>query len=175
MRSNAYEDTQEEVSIEELKNLLIGPEMKQIREILTRLNDPMLRAKEVSSLLPEALSLSLLKDNKISRIISPLIDEIIKLSVKNNPKVMADAIFPALGPGIRKAITSTIMGMIQSLNHMLNHSFSLQGLKWRFEAFRTGREFAEIVLFHTLVFKVEQIFLIHRETGCTLSYQVATE
>ncbi len=180
MSSKAYEDTHQrisphEASIDELKDLLIKPEKKQIQHILTRLDDPMLRAKEVSSLLPEAISLSLLNDNKIARIIHPIIDDTIKASVKNNPKAMADAIFPALGPGIRKAITSTIMGMIQSLNHVLNHSFSIQGLKWRIEAIRSGKEFAEVVLLHTLVYKVEQIFLIHRETGIVLNHVVAED
>lgn len=175
MSDKTFEDMPENGSVEELKNLLIKPEKNQIQGILKRLDDPMLRAKEISRLLPEALSLSLLKDSKISQIVRPLIDETIKISVKNNPKVMADAIFPALGPGIRKAITSTIMGMIQSLNHVLNHSFSIQGLKWRFEAFRSGRDFAEIVLLHTLVFKVEQIFLIHRETGIVLNHVMAEE
>ena len=175
MRSKVYEDMPDGEPVEELKSLLIGPEKKQINAILNRLDNPLLRAKEISAVLPEAFSLSLPNDNKISRVLSPLIDETIKVSVKNNPRALADAIFPALGPGIRKAITSTILGMVQSLNHLLNHSFSWQGLKWRFEAFRTGRQFAEIVLFHTLVYRVEQIFLIHRETGLVLDHVVAED
>lgn len=158
-----------------LKDLLIKPEKGQIKQIENRLDDPMIRAKEISRSLPEAISLSVLRNNKLSLVIQPVIDESIKQSVKNNPKALADAIFPALGPGIRKAIASTIMGMIQSLNQVLNHSFSFQGLKWRFEAFKTGKQFAEIVLLHTLVYKVEQIFLIHKDTGIVLDHVVAKD
>jgi outer membrane protein OmpA-like peptidoglycan-associated protein len=161
--------------LETLKDLLINVEKEQIHKIENRLNNPMLRAREISKLLPEAISLSLLSSNKISGILQPVIDDSIKTSVRNNPKSMANAISPALGPGIRKAITSTILGMIQSLNQVLNHSFSIQGLKWRFEAFRTRKQFAEIVLLHTLLYQVEQIFLIHRESGIVLEHVVAED
>ncbi|MCG8687764.1 MAG: OmpA family protein [Desulfobacterales bacterium] len=155
-----------------LKNLLIAPEKRQIQTLENRLDNPMIRAKEISQSLPEAISLSVMSNDKLSRTMQPVIDKALNVSVRNNPKAIADAIFPALGPGIRKAISATILGMIQSLNHLLNSSFSFQGLKWRFEAFRTGRPFAEIVLLHTLVFQVEQIFLIHKESGIVLDHVV---
>lgn len=165
----------EEKSLEAFKNLLLQPEKDRIHQIENRLNDPMVRAKETSLFLPEAISFSVLNSNRLSRVIQPVIDASLKESVRNNPKSIADAIFPALGPGIRKAISSTVMGMIQSLNQLLNHSFSFQGMKWRFEAFRTGRQFAEIVLLHTLVYKVEQIFLIHNESGIVLDHVTAKD
>ena len=167
--------TVESEMLDTLKNLLIKPEKKQIQRIESRLDDPMVRAKEISQSLPEAISLSVLSSDKISRVLQPVIDDSIKTSVKNNPQALADALAPALGPGIRKAITSTIMGMLQSLNQVLNHSFSIQGLKWRFEAFRTKKQFAEIVMLHTLVYQVEQIFLIHRESGIVLEHVVAKD
>ncbi len=163
----------EKNSLSALKEALLSPEKEQIRAIENRLDNPMERAKEISRALPEAISLSVMSGDKLSRTIQPVIDDALTVSVKNNPKAIADAIFPALGPGIRKAISATLMGMIQSLNHLLNNSFSFQGLKWRFEAFRTGRQFAEIVLLHTLIFQVEQLFLIHRDTGIVLEHVVA--
>jgi OOP family OmpA-OmpF porin len=60
--------------------------------------------------------------------------------------------------------------MLQGLNKALEMSFSWKGLRWRFEALRTGRSFAEVVLLHTLVYRVEQIFLIHAESGLLLRH-----
>jgi OOP family OmpA-OmpF porin len=97
-------------------------------------------------------------------------DSALKTSVRKNPKALVDAIYPILGPGIRKAVSSILMGMIQSLNRVLDSAFSLRGIKWRLEAIRTRRPFAEIVLLHTLVYQVEQIFLIHRKTGLVLQH-----
>ena len=165
----------ERKTLNTLKELLLKTEKEQILRIEKRLDDPMIKAKEISQSLPEAISLSVLDNNKLSRVIQPVIDDAIKVSVQKNPKALADALFPVLGPGIRKAISSTIMGMIQSLNQMLNHSVSIQGMKWRFEAFRTRKQFAEVILLHTLVYKVEQIFFIHGESGIVLDHVVAKD
>jgi len=162
-------------SFDTLTNLLLKSEKDKIQQIETRLDDPMLRAQEISQSLPHAISLSVMESDQISRVIEPVIDASLKASVNNNPKAIADAIFPALGPGIRKAISATIMGMIQSLNQVLNHSFTIQGLKWRFEAFKTRRPFAEIVLLNTLLYQVEQIFLIHKESGLVLEHVVSKD
>jgi OOP family OmpA-OmpF porin len=154
----------------ELRTLLTGPEQRQLASILKRLDDPVRRAEELANALPDALSMSVVKDGRIARALQPTMDAALKRSVRKNPKAVADAIFPALGPAIRKAISATILGMVQSLNHLLNRSFSLQGLKWRFEAMRTQRSFAEVVMLHTLIYRVEQIFLIHRDTGIVLEH-----
>ena len=172
---NARSKDQPEEPLHELRSLLLGPEQQELEGLRQRLDDAGRRAEEISRVLPTAISLREAKDNKIARALAPTIDESIKASVKKNPKVLAEAIFPALGPGIRKAISSTIMGMIQSLNQLLNHSFSVRGLKWRWEALRTRKPFAEVLLLHTLVFQVEQIFLIHRETGLVLQHVESKE
>ena len=56
------------------------------------------------------------------------------------------------------------------MNQTLGRSFSAQGLKWRLEAWRTGKALREVVLLRTLVYRVEQVFLIHRETGLLLQH-----
>jgi len=162
-------------SLDALKTLLLAPEEKRLSQVESRLNDPMTRAKEISRSLPDAISLSITTGDNLSRVIQPVIDDSLKESVRKNPKAIADAIYPALGPGIRKAISSTLMGMIQSMNQVLNHSLSIQGLKWRFEAVRTGKPFAEVVMLHTLLFQVEQMFLIHSDSGLVLQHVVAKD
>jgi OOP family OmpA-OmpF porin len=157
----------------ELRDLLAGPERRQLEDILARLDDPVRRAEELSQALPDAFALGSARGDRMARALQPTIDAALKVSVERDPKAIADAIFPALGPAIRRAISATLMGMIQSLNNLLNQSFSMRGLRWRIEALRTRRPFGEVVLLHTLIYRVEQIFLIHRRTGVVLQ-QVAS-
>ncbi|HEY7825539.1 MAG TPA: OmpA family protein, partial [Candidatus Acidoferrales bacterium] len=86
---------------------------------------------------------------------------------------LADALFPVMGPAIRKSITETLRSMLETFNAALENSLSARGLQWRVESFRSGRPFAEIVLMHSLLFRVEQVFLIHRQTGLVLNHAVA--
>jgi outer membrane protein OmpA-like peptidoglycan-associated protein len=41
------------------------------------------------------------------------------------------------------------------------------------ESWRTGKSFGEIVLLRSLLYRVEQVFLIHKETGLLLRHEVA--
>ena len=159
--------------LDSLRRIIVGPEKARIHRLEQRLDDAGTRAHELSHVLPDAIVLCTAKDQKIARSLQPTIEDAIRVSVQKNPKVLADAIFPLMGPGIRKAIAANIMGMIQSFNQLLNHSFSIQGFKWRVEALRTGKPYAEILLLHTLLYQVEQVFLIHRQSGLVLQHVVA--
>ena len=60
--------------------------------------------------------------------------------------------------------------MTQSLNKALEYSVSPKGLKWRWEAYTTGKPFAEVVLLHTLLYRVTDIFIVHVETGLLIQH-----
>ena len=153
----------------ELRTLLVGPEQRQLSALQTRLNDPVAQARAVSLVLPTAVELRT-NDPHLRRALAPTIEEAISISVRRNPKPLADALFPIIGPAIRKAVAATLSGMLESLNTTLEHSLSWRSLRWRLEARRTGKSFAEIVLLNTLVYRVEQVFLIHRPSGLLLQH-----
>jgi OOP family OmpA-OmpF porin len=156
----------------ELRTLLVGPEQRQLRALQTRLDDPAARARDVSRVLPAAVELGT-NDPHLKRALAPTIEEAISASVRRNPRPLADALFPIIGPAIRKAIAATLSGMLESLNTTLEHSLSWRSLRWRLDARRTGRPFTEIVLLNTLVYRVEQVFLIHRPSGLLLQHVTA--
>jgi outer membrane protein OmpA-like peptidoglycan-associated protein len=95
----------------------------------------------------------------------------IKQSISQDPRPFADTLFPVMGPAIRKAISDTFKNLLQSINQAADLSLSPQGLAWRLEARRKGIPFSEIVLQNTLVFRVEQVFLIHRDSGLLIQHR----
>jgi outer membrane protein OmpA-like peptidoglycan-associated protein len=162
-------------SLRELRRLLLYPEQLQIKRLTQRLDNPQKHAEEISQVLPEAVVLCLARDGKLTAQLVPHIEKVVQASVKKNRNLFADALFPLMGPVVRKAISEALGRMIQSMNQTLENSFTLKGLKWRMEAYRTGKTFAEVVLLHSLVYRVEQVFLIHKETGLMLAHVVAEE
>ncbi len=162
-------------TLDELRRILLGPEQKQIVQLRERLDDPELRAEDVSRVLAEAVALRSARDNRLAKALEPFIAASIKGSVKTNPHSIVDALAPAMGPSIWKAALSAVRGMIQSLKQIIEYTFSVQALKWRLEAFRTKKPFGEIVLAHRLVYQVEHVLLIHRSTGLVLQHVVARE
>ena len=158
--------------LSQLRSLLLAPEHEQLGELQRRLDDPKLHSEDISGVLPEAIILRSAQDKKLTTALTPTVEDILKTSVERDPKTLANALFPIIGPAIRKAIAGMFKQMIQSLNQILEQSFSWQGLKWRIEALRTGKSFAEVVLLHSLLYRVEQVFLIHKQTGLMLQHVV---
>lgn len=157
----------------ELRRLLLAPEQQQIEELREKLALAQVNAETVGDVLPQAVTLRSTPDKSLTEALLPTVEEAVSISVKRDPQVLIDALFPVMGPAIRKAIADALGSMTQSLNQTLEHSFTPRGLKWRIEAWRTGRSFGEVVLLHNLVYRVEQVFLIHREAGLLLLHEVA--
>jgi outer membrane protein OmpA-like peptidoglycan-associated protein len=154
----------------ELRELILGAERRRLQELERRLDAAGLTREELAELLPEAIVLRAGRDRQLARALAPTVENAIGESVRRNPRQIATAIFPVLGPAIRKAIADALAGLVASINTALEHSVSPRGLRWRLEAWRTGVPFAQIVLKHALVYRVEQVFLIHAETGLLLSH-----
>lgn len=160
-------------TVAELRSLLLGQAELQLAEVHERLFDPHRQLKEISSVLPDAIAVRSRQDDELTTALSPTVSAALERSVRKNPQPIVDAIFPIMGPAIRKAIATALGGMVQSFNQTLNYSMTTRGLRWRWEALKTGRPFAEVVLLHTLLYRVEQIFLIHKETGLLLRHVAA--
>ena len=155
--------------LHELQELLFGVERKrQIERLQEDLNDPEKLTPKVSLVLPDAISARATGDHQLTEAITPYVVESIKLSARRHPEHISEAIFPIIGPAIRRAIAQAFNNLTQTINQTLQHSFSLRGLKWRMEAYASGKSFAEVVLYHSLLYRVEQVFLIHRKTGLVL-------
>ncbi len=159
--------------LSELRRLIAKPEQDGLRELRERLDDKERRAHDVAKVLPEAVKLSANRSEELNRALRPAVEGSIRESIEKRPQAFIDALHPIIGPVVRRSIAESLRTLLQSLNQTLEQSFSWQGLKWRFEAMRTGRSFAEVVMLRSLVYRVEQIFLIHRETSLSL-LQVGT-
>lgn len=134
------------------------------------MEDNRVDADAVSRVLPEAIRRRGDDDSALAEALSPTVEKSIERSVNSNPQPLIDAIFPVIGPAIRRAIGAALASMMESLNTALENSISPRGLRWRLEAYRTGKPFAEVALLHSIVLRVEQVFLIHRETGLLLHH-----
>ena len=162
-------------ALEELRCLLFARERVRIDALEKRLDSPEIFVNDVERVLPEAFRLRSSHDDDLTRVLEPNIEEGLRSSIKKDPKALADVLFPIMGPAIRKSIVSTLLSMTQTVNKVVEHSFSIQGIKWRLEAVKAKQSFAEIVLLKTLKYQVEQIFLVHKETGIVLHHVVADD
>ena len=162
----------------ELRSLLIGPEqakLAHLQEQLDNLPAQSLEAEDISRVLPEAILVRTKtgKDKQLANVLTPTVEAALSASAKKDPRPLIEAIVPLLGPAIRTAVSQVVSGFTQKIDQILEQYFSAKGWRWRWESWRTGKPFAEVVRSHTLLFQVEQVFLIHRKTGVLLQQVVA--
>jgi OOP family OmpA-OmpF porin len=169
--SNAGSETKP--ALLELRQILLGEEADRWRELQARIENTQQRARDVGQVLPKAIN-SYQEDKKqLTQALTPTVEDAIEISARTNTQKLSDALYPVIGPAIRAAVSHAINSMVQSLNSTLNNSLSPQGLKWRLEAWQTGKSFGEVVLLKTLKYRVEQVFLIHKETSLLLLQMTA--
>jgi len=170
----------EQIQIKELVYRLSRVELAltRLNDLETQLNDPERRARETAKVLPQAIRqasqpLDAQNTNEVGELTESLqkpVEYCIRQSISKDTRPFAEALFPVMGPAIRKSINESFKTIIQSINNSLEQSLSWQGLSWRIEGWRSGRPFSDIILQHTLIYRVEQVFLIHRETGLLIQH-----
>src|SRR5262249_46648165 len=61
------------------------------------------------------------------------------------------------------------------INIVLSRAMSLEGLKWRWESYRTGVPVSQIAFKHSTVFRCEHVFLVHNKTAQPLFHLSASD
>ncbi|MDL2209644.1 hypothetical protein LJC26_02430 [Desulfovibrio sp. OttesenSCG-928-O18] len=153
-----------------LRKLLFTREIALLEKLATLQSQKQYGTEKVSEVIAEAILLRSGKDSQLNLALEPLVDEILKVSLRKRQADFVNVLFPLMGPSLRKSIAETFRSMLESFSQSVEMAFSWKGLRWRFEAWRAGKPFSEIVLLHTLVYRVEQVFFIHSDTGLVLAH-----
>jgi OOP family OmpA-OmpF porin len=161
----------ENSALSTLKALLLGPEQASIERIEHELKSPEAQTERVADSLPGSLHRAFRETPaELAQALDQPVAQCIKSSVQRDPGFFADVLYPVMGPAIRRSITQALRGLVQQINQSLEHSLTLKGLKWRLEAARSGVPFAEVVLRHTLRYRVDEVFLIQSRSGLLIQH-----
>ncbi len=150
----------------------------RFRQLEKRINTPNVWAKELADILPDAIRLSsqqalseaMYEGMELTQSLQTPVEHCIKQSINQDVRPFADALFPIMGPAIRKSINEAFKTVLQRINKTLEESFSPKGIALRMQAVTKGVSFSELILQNTLIYRVEQVFLIHRETGLLIQH-----
>lgn len=156
--------------LDELKHLLFGAEKQALDTIAARVESREVRSADVADVLPEAIHQSHRKDGDLVESLTEPVGECLQNAFRDDPETYGNALYPVMGPAIRKSIMHALRGFAQQINEAVEHSISPKGMRWRLQASRAGIPFGEYVLQKTLLYRVEQAYLISRENGLLMSH-----
>ena len=156
--------------LDQLRKLLLGSEYQELLELQREFSDHPHTSKKISEVISEAIALRSKQDDSLIYALAPSVEEAIHTSVNRDPRRLANALFPVIGPAIRESVAEMVSSMMQQVNQVLENSLSLRSIKWRIKALQTNSTFAEVMLAETVLYQVEQVFLIHRESGLLINH-----
>ena len=154
-----------------LRKLVLGDEFEQALTAFASEDE----LERVSRIITEAIKHRNQQDDTMAEAIAPILDSALHDVIQHHPEKITASMYPIIGPAIRKAVAAAFRDMMQTLNHVLENSVSFRAWLWRFQAWRIGMKYSEYVLLKTLSFKIDQVLLIHRETGILLNTVYARE
>ena len=156
--------TSDEQQMQTIRQLVLGEDGDVVKQTLQD------NAREVvSQVFSEALHDREKQDGSVNKVLLPLVEKSVEKSVASHSEQFVGYLYPLVGSLVRKSVTAFITELLEKTNALIENSFTLKGLKWRFEAWQAGISFSQYVASQTFAFRVEQVFLIHRETGILLN------
>ncbi len=156
--------------LDQLKELLFGAEKQALDSIAERVESRDVRTTDIADVLPEAIHQSHNKDHELVDALAAPVGECLQREFRDDPETYADALYPVIGPAIRKSIIHALRNFSQQINEAVEHSISPKGLKWRLQASRAGVPYGEYILQKTMLYRVEQAYLISRENGLLVAH-----
>ena len=132
--------------VEQLRRLLFGKDYDALLALKEQFEHSDKYSASVAGIISEALALRGSQDDSLSEALAPTVELALTSSISNNPKRIADMLYPVMGPAIRKSINQALSEALENLNQVLENSLSLRSWKWRFDALRTGQSYAKVAL-----------------------------
>ncbi|MBL4631401.1 MAG: OmpA family protein [Paraglaciecola sp.] len=151
-------------SMRQVRELVLGKDGQHIKQTLKD------NARElVGDVFSEALHDRERQDGSVNKVLLPLVEKSVEQSIANHSERYVGYLYPLVGSLVRKSVTAFMTELLEKTNTLIENSLTIKGLTWRFKAWQSGVTFSQYAASHTFAFRVEQVFLIHRETGLLLN------
>jgi OOP family OmpA-OmpF porin len=146
--------------------LIVGPERGRLERLEERAP---VSPETVGAVLPEAIATSIgRRADETALALEPPLTTALRRVAHREADMLGEILSPTIGAAVKKAVADAVAVMMQRMDEALARSCSIESIRWRIEAKRTSRPFAEVLLLHTLVYRVEEVFLVHPHTGMVL-------
>ncbi len=162
-------------SLQQLKELMMGDEQRAIallRERLDTLDEESVErlARDLAAALRRRREEGEASFDEFVAALQSGTESAIQRSVSEDKSRLSKALFPIMGPAIRNYVIDLFRGMVEDLNETIRDTTSAERLKWRAQAKLAGKSYSEYVLLKTRSFRIDEAYLMQRETGLLLMH-----
>lgn len=163
--SEAHDDG----SLDDVRQLIFGQDGQYIKTILHRDGQEV-----VANVVSEALFERENRDGSVNKVLVPLVERSLHRSIEANSDKIVGSLYPLVGTLVRKAVAAFLVDFVEKTNALIENSLSPKSISWRFKAWQSGVRYSDYVASQVYQYQVQQLFVIHRETG-TLLHTIASD
>jgi len=154
---------EDELKLQQLeKELTALKEQIANKESLISSLDPI-----ITDLLERKISYS---KQEMAEALAPIMGDAIRHQIAEAKDDVVDALYPIIGKTIRKSVAEAMKKLVETVNQKIDQALRRSLFKKRIQSKITGVFTGELVLKDAMPFQIEQIFLIHKESGLLLSH-----
>ena len=110
------------------------------------------------------------RDVQLKQALGPILQSSVVDIFEKGSQRMVDSMYPLIGRAVRRSVRESLSALAQSVDATMRDTLTLKQLRWRLDARRQGISFSQLVLQKSLLFRVEEAFLIHSDTGLLISH-----
>ncbi|MFC2037326.1 SH3 domain-containing protein [Chloroflexota bacterium] len=152
------ETPQDESRLGELRDILLREDKEYLIETIKSVISPAL-ARQIDD-----------AEDEVSDTLAPVIGPTIRRQIEDSQEVIVDALYPIIGKTIRRAVAEAMRDLARRVDENLRNPFGVQRVIRRIRARLQGVSEAELLLREALPFRVQEVFLIHRDSGLLLAH-----
>ena len=163
-KNTSTDDVESDSQLEQVRTLILGEKNQRVTASIKK------EARSlVADVFTEALHDRQKNDGSVNKVLQPLIEDSVQHSVTHNSEGLVGSLYPLVGSLVRKSVSAFLTDFMEKTNQLLENSLTIKGLKWRIKARQAGVSFAQYAASQIFIYRVEHVFLIHRETGLLLN------
>ncbi len=156
-----------------LKTLLFKPEAQKLSTLEAtvgaldqRVGTPDRLEKATAEVLVEALRRAeVAQHRELADAMAPMVVAAIRNEIKNSKDMMVEALYPITGRLVSAGIAVAIAELAASINQRMDRLLSVDMLKLRFRAWRTGRPLSELALAELQHGRLVRLLYLERGSG----------
>jgi hypothetical protein len=112
--------------------------------------------------------------NALAAAVAPILGEAIRRQIQDSREEIIDALYPVIGQIVMRAVTEAIRDLARSIDEKLQAATDFQRLGQRIKAIFSGVPDSQLALRSALPSTVQEVYLIHRESGLLLWHATRT-
>lgn len=165
-------------SLDALKKILLHEDQQKLKQLESELTELRIQIADKESLISslDPVIADLLERKiasskaEMAEALAPIMGDAIRHQIADAKEDVVDALYPIIGKTIRKSVAEAMKNLVDTINQKIDNALRKNLVKKFIQSKITGVSESELVLKDAMPFQIQEIFLIHKESGLLLSH-----